>query len=90
MNGILRNKHMPGFPQTSSEALGAETETMPQPSSKGMANSRHVIYSLAISIKELPVKGWTQYTIHTLGFDGESSEPSQRHKSSLLSSVGNL
>lgn len=34
---------MPGFPQTSSEAPGAETETMPQPSSKGMTNPWHVM-----------------------------------------------
>lgn len=34
---------MPGFPQTSSEAPGAERETMPQPSSKGMTNPWHVM-----------------------------------------------
>lgn len=34
---------MPGFPQTSSEARKAYTETMPQQSSKGIANPLHVM-----------------------------------------------
>lgn len=90
MNGILTNKHMPGFPQTSSEALGAETETMPQKSSKGMANPRPVMCPHRIH-QRAACKGLdTIYTQHTAGFEEESLEPSQRHKSSLLSSGGDL
>lgn len=84
MNGPLTNKHMPGFPQTSSEARKAYTETMPQQSSKGIANPLHVMCPHHIhQLERAALKRGGQQNIHIPGFDMELFEPPQGHKSTL-------
>lgn len=84
MNGLLTNKHMPGFPQTSSEARKAYTETMPQQSSKGIANPPHVMCPHHIhQLERAALKGVDNKIYISLDFDMELFEPPQGHKSTL-------